>query len=113
MAALAIQTLVDAGTDYTLGAAGAADTATIGTGHDSFVVVVNGDGVNAKTVTIPSHYILDNGDVGPSHVVTVPASSTRRIPLRKSYDDGTGSATINITGTGGLGSVQTALVRMS
>lgn len=112
MAALAIQKIVDAGTDYTLGAAGASDTANIGNGLNTFVVVKNGDGVNAKTVTIPSHFLMDNGDTGPSHVVTVAANATARIPLRKSYDDGTGSATINITGTGGLGSVQTALVRL-
>lgn len=114
MAALTIQYVLDAGTEPTFSAATVSDTATIGgLGHVTWVEYKNTD-TNVKTLTIPSHYVLDNGDAAPAHVVTLAATSGKvRIPLRKSYDDGTGFATINITGTGLATGVTSALVQVS
>lgn len=113
MAALAVQYVVDAGTEPALAAATVSDTASIGTGHDTYVHYKNTD-ANVKTLTIASHYINDNGDVSPAHVVTLAATTgSAKIPLRKSYDDGTGSATIVITGTGLATGVTSALVRVN
>lgn len=92
MAQLSAQLLSDAGTTATFVAATASDTAPIGSGHDTFIVYKNGGGASI-TVTITSHALLDNGDAGPNHVVTIAAAGSADIPLRKSYDDGTGYAT--------------------
>lgn len=113
MAALTIQYVVDAGTEPTFGAATASDTATIGSTHDTWVEYKNTDS-NVKTLTIPTHQSTDAGDAFPNHVVSLPATTGKvRIPLRKSYDDGTGNATINITGTGGATGVTVALVKVT
>lgn len=114
MADLATQKVVDAGTAPTFGAISAADTAEVGNGRNTFYVIKNGDAVNAKTVTIEVLGNTDYGQPTPDPAISVPASGERWIPLRKAYDqgDGTGRAKIAVTGTGGLGSVTGAVVRV-
>lgn len=114
MAALSTQNLVDAGTPPTFGAVAASDTAEVGNGRNTFYVIKNGDGVNAKTVTITVAGTNSYGQPNPDPAITVPAGGERWIPLRKEYDkaDGTGRCDIAVTGTGGLGSVTAAVVRL-
>lgn len=112
MAQLATQLIVDAGTAPTPVAASVSDTASIGTGGNTWLEYANTD-ANVKTLTVASHYLLDNGDTAQNHVVSLPATTGKvRIPLRKSYDDGTGYATVALTGTGGATGVTVAVVRM-
>lgn len=112
MAALTVQNLTDLGTAPTPVAASVSDTASIGTGSNTWLEYANTD-ANVKTLTVVSHFTLDNGDTAGNHVVSLPATTGKvRIPLRKSYDDNTGSATVNLTGTGGVTGVTVALVRL-
>lgn len=74
------------------------DTAAIGTGHNTFVLYRNAS-VSSITVTIQDYAVADNGDTVAAHVVTVPAAVSSvpglaLIPLRHSYDPGTGLATL-------------------
>lgn len=98
MAVLTPQSVVDAGTkpNYSLDTAGLSNTAAIGNGHNSFVIVKNADS-SSHTATVTVYITTDYGVAVPNRVVTV-ASSTGEvwIPLRKSYDDGTGYATITL-----------------
>lgn len=113
MAALLVQLIVDAGTDPTHSAATASDTAAIGSGHDTYVSYKNTDS-NAKTITVVGQGTTEYGKALPSNAITLAATTgVVKIPLRKSYDDGSGSATITVTGTGGVTGVTVALVRMS
>lgn len=116
MAALVTQPLVDAGTKPTFGAVSASDTAEVGNGSNVFYVIKNGDGTNAKTVTITVPGNTTYGEAAPDKVVTVALSSEAWIPLRKEYTDGAvagpGRCTIAVTGTGGLGSVTAAVVKV-
>jgi hypothetical protein len=93
MAQMAVQTVVDAGTAPTMSAANLTDQAVIGNGHNSFVVVTNGSGASITVTLAVPFAINDNGVAIPAYVVTVPASGTKWIPLRHSYDyqDGTGA----------------------
>src|SRR5437762_5647224 len=112
MAALTIQTIVDAGTKPTFGAATASDTAVIGSGLDSFVVYKNTD-TNAKTITITAPGNTDYGQPFPDPALTLAANTGELwIPLRRAYDpgDGSGAATFAVTGTGGVTGVTVALV---
>lgn len=109
MAALTLRTIVDAGTVPATQAATASDTAAIGNGHNTFVVYKNGSG-GSLTVTLVAPGNTGYGEPMPDKVVTVPAGEERWIPLRKEYDDGTGSATIT---TSTQTSVTVALVRVA
>lgn len=116
MAALTTQLLVDAGTAPTFSVANASETAEVGTGVNTFYVIKNGDGTNAKTVTITAPGSTPYGQPLPDPAITVASNGERWIPLRKEYIDsavaGAGRCTIAVTGTGGLGSVTAAVVRV-
>jgi hypothetical protein len=118
MAALATQTLVNAGTAPTLGAKALSDTAEVGSGHNTFLVVRNSN-AEAKviTVVVPGNtsygvaspdptYALADGSVTPTE---------RWIPLRKEYADpavaGVGRCTVTIS-TGTATGVTAAVVRV-
>lgn len=105
MAALATQTLVDAGTAPTFGATTASDTAEIGNGTNVFVVYRNDD-ASPHSVTVVAPGNTSYGVANPDPVIAVPANGQVWIPLRKAYDDGTGRATI----TGGDGNHLTVAV---
>jgi len=115
MAALTTQLLVSAGTAPTFVAAAASDTVEVGNGKDTFVVYKNTD-ANIKTATI---VVLGNtayGEPNPDPAIPIPITTGEKwIPIRKEFDaaDGTGRATINITGTGGVTGLTVAVVRHS
>lgn len=112
MAALSTQNIVDAGTEPTFGAAALTDTAEIGSGHNTWVEYRNSD-ANAKTVTVTAPGNTDYGQAKPDPALALGATTGRlRVPLRKDYDDGTGRATITISGTGGVTGVTVAVIRM-
>lgn len=113
MAALTTQNIVDAGTKPTFGAAALSDTAEIGNGYNTFVVYKNTD-TNAKTVTITAPGNNDYGQPNPDPALTLAANTGELwVPLRKAYDpsDGTGRATLTVSGTGGVTGVTVAVVR--
>ncbi|MFF5973741.1 hypothetical protein ACFY7C_19650 [Streptomyces sp. NPDC012769] len=114
MAALTTQNIVDAGTAPTFVAAAASDTAEIGSGVNTYVHYKNTDS-NAKTITITVPGNTSYGEPNPDPALTLPANTGElRIPLRKIYDpgDGTGRATLAVTGTGGVTGVTVAVVRL-
>ncbi|MGW2206756.1 hypothetical protein [Streptomyces sp. NPDC001774] len=114
MAALTTQNIVDAGTKPTFGAAAASDTAEVGSGQNVFVVYKNTDG-NAKTITITAPGNTTYGQANPDPALTLGATTGELwIPMRKAYDanDGSGRATLAVTGTGGVTGVTVAVVRM-
>ena len=109
MAALTVQNIVNAGTKPTFSAASTSDTATIGSGYDTFVVYKNAAG-SPVTLTVVVPGTTPVGDTPAQHVLTLPATTGELwIPLRKYYDDGTGNATITLSSAT---SVTSALVRM-
>lgn len=114
MAALTTQNIVNAGTAPTLVAAAASDTAEIGNGTNTFVVYKNTD-TNAKTVTITVPGTTDYGQATPDPALALAADDGELwIPLRKAYDpaNGTGRATLTVSGTGGVTGVTVAVVRL-
>lgn len=114
MAALSTQNIVNAGTKPTFGAAALTDTAEIGNGVNTFVVYKNTD-TNAKTVTITAPGSNDYGQPNPDPALALGANTGELwIPLRKAYDpaDGTGRATLTVSGTGGVTGVTVAVVRV-
>jgi hypothetical protein len=104
MAALTTQSLVNAGTKPTLGAASASDTAEVGNGRNIFARYVNTGATPATvTVVVPGNtaygqanpdptFVLADGSVTPTEVW---------IPLRKEYADsdgaGLGRCTITVS----------------
>lgn len=111
MAALTTQNIVAAGTAPTFGAAaGGGDTAQVGTGQDTFLVVKNGGG-SSINVTITAPGTNSYGEPNPDPVVAVANGTEKWIPLRKEYDagDGTGRAAIAYSG---VTSVTVAVIRM-
>lgn len=114
MAALSTQNVVDAGTAPTFGAAALSDTAEIGNGVNTYVHYKNTDS-NAKTITITVPGNTSYGEPNPDPALTLGANTGELlIPLRKLYDagDGTGRATLTVSGTGGVTGVTVAVVRV-
>lgn len=112
MAALATQTLVNAGTAPTFGAAAASDTVQVGNGLNTFVVYKNGSGAPVNvTIAVPGN--TSYGQASPDPVIEVAAGGERWIPLRKEYADpavaGVGRATIT---TSAQTSVTVAVVQV-
>lgn len=86
MAALSTQKLVDAGTPPTFGAAGASDTAEVGNGGNTFLVVKNGSAGSVNvTIVVPGNTTY--GQANPDPVIAVAAGAEKWIPLRKEYAD--------------------------
>lgn len=114
MAALATQHVVDAGTKPTFVAAALTDTAQVGNGINTFVVYKNTDS-NAKVVTVTAPFSTEYGQPYPDPAIALPATTGEIwIPLRKAYDpaDGTGRATLTVSGTGGVTGVTVAVVQV-
>lgn len=110
MAALTVNHLVTAGTKPTFQAASASDTATYGTGRDTFLVYKNTGG-SASVLTITPTGTTKYGIAKPVVTVTVALTSGENwIPLFADEDDGTGAGTVTITATN-VGSLTVALVR--
>lgn len=116
MAALTVQTLVDAGTKPTFAAPTLTDTADLGNGKNTFLVYKNTDASNIKTVTITVPGNNSYGQANPDPAITVgTVTGEVWIPLRKEYDDLSGNnvAAITISGTGGVTGLTCALVRVN
>lgn len=111
MALLTVQNIVDAGTAPTLVAAGASDTADVGTGRNTFAVYKNTN-VASRTVTITVPGTTTYGQPNPTPVITIAANTGENwIPLRSEYRDPvTGLATLTVSVTT---NVTVAIVRMS
>jgi hypothetical protein len=113
MAALTTQLLVDAGTAPTFNAAGASDTAEVGNGMNTFLVVKNGS-ASPSTVTIVVPGNTTYGQPQPDPAIVVAAGAEKWIPLRKEYADpavaGVGRCTVTTSAQDPL--LKTAVVRV-
>lgn len=110
MAALTVQTIVDAGTKPTFGAASASDTAPIGNGHNIFAVYRNTDS-SSKTVGIAFTGVTNYGQPLPQPSLTLAGTTGELwIPLRKDYDNGAGTCTLTTSAQTG---VTVAIVQVS
>lgn len=90
------QTISPAGTAPTFTAATASDTMPVG---ERMWVEYRSTHTTTVTLTVTSYQVLENGDVAPAKVYTIPIGSVTpaevRIPLYKSYQHATtGVATI-------------------
>lgn len=115
MAALTTKVLSDDGSAPTLATPSASDTAQVGNGLNTFLLVKNSHATAVTTVTITPPGKTSYGVNLPPKVVTVPGASERWIPLRRDYADETGRATIatSIAGPGVLATdVKVAVVRV-
>jgi hypothetical protein len=98
MAALSTQNIVAAGTAPTFAAAASGgDTAEVGNGGNSFLVVKNANDTNSRTVTITVPGNNSYGQPNPDPAYTVAAEGERWIPLRKEYDKADGSGRCDIS----------------
>lgn len=95
MAVLTVSPVVDAGTAPAFVAASGADTAPIGTGHNTFLHYKNAS-ASSVTVTVNGQGTTDYGVAEPNNVITVAAAGEALIPLRKDYDNGTGYAAVGV-----------------
>lgn len=110
MAALSVQNIVDAGTAPTFAAAVASSTAEIGSGSNTFLVFKN-TSATACNVTLVAPGNTDYGQPYPDATIALPITSGELwLPLRKAYDDGTGSATV--TTSAQASGITVALVRI-
>lgn len=118
MAALTTQSLVNAGTAPTLGAKALSDTAQVGNGHNTFLVVRNSN-AEAKVITIVVPGSNSYGSANPDPTFALAAGDVtpteRWIPLRKEYVDrdtaGAGRCVVTIS-TGTATGVTAAVVRV-
>lgn len=106
MAALATQVLVDAGTAPTLAVPNASDTAEVGNGINTFLVVRNSNAAT-RTVTITAPGNTTYGQPAPDPVLTIAALTGELwIPLRKAYQDdavaGVGRCTVTVSVAAGV-----------
>lgn len=111
MAALVTQNMTDVGFYPTFADATVSDTAEIGSGLNTFLIVKNVDDTDPHTATVVVHgktfFNVDN----PDNAVTVAKETEKWIPLRKAYGDATGRATITLPAPS-VGDVKYAVVRL-
>jgi hypothetical protein len=88
MTAHATQFVVAEGTAPTFVAATAADTVEVGNGKNTFLVVKNSGAEGTVTIPVPGN--TSYGELNPSSVTTVAATTGEAwIPLRKEFQDST------------------------
>lgn len=114
MAALSTKVLSNDGSAPGFAAPTASDTAQVGNGLNTFLVVRNSHATATATVTIAVPGKTPYGVDWPAKAITVPAVNGERwIPLRREYADDSGRATITTTITGGaLSDLKVAVVRV-
>lgn len=115
MAALTTQTIANTGTTVTFANAALSDTASVGNGHDTFVVYRNTD-ASAKTIVIDVPGTTEYGAALPDPEIVIPATTGEVwIPLRREYRaiDGGGRATLSIKSPGTVTGLKVAVVRIS
>jgi hypothetical protein len=112
VATLAVQKIVDAGTNVTYAAPTASDRADVGSGHDTFLHYKNTSG-SPVTVTVTG--TVGNTSYGvawPNNVLTLAATTGELlIPLRQAHDQGDGLGALVTTSA--QSGVTVALVRHS
>lgn len=111
MAEISVQNISDSGAAPTFATAAASFTASVGNGHNTFLVVKNGGSVNTiVTISVPgtTSYGAENPDVS----LTIAASAEKWLPLRKAYQ-GEDTPGVTAVGVSATDSVTCALVRMS
>lgn len=102
MTALVLQPIVDAGTKPTFVAATASDTAAIGNGSQNFLVYRN-TSASPVTVTLTVPGNNSYGQPNPDPAIVVAATTGEAwVPLRKVFDDGTGTVTMTCTPAAGF-----------
>lgn len=113
MAALTVNTVVDAGTAPTTQTPSASDTADYGNGKNTFLVYRNtGSTPLVLTIVVPGNNVY--GQPNPDPSITVPITTGEKwIPLRKEMDDGNGTNTVTVTATGTAAGQTVALVRVN
>lgn len=108
MANLAVQTLSAAGTNVTFAASAASDTAHVGNGRNTVLILHNGTGGSVTwTIQVPGNTFL--GAPTDDNAVIVPAGEYRYVLLVKDYADDTSRATITVTPAA---NVEVAVVRL-
>lgn len=118
MAALVTQSLVDAGTAPTFGAKALSDTAEVGSGRNTVLVVRNSD-AEAKviTVVVPGNTSYGVANPDPTYNLADGSGTPTEvwIPLRKEYSDpdgaGVGLCTVTIS-TGTATGVTAAVIKV-
>lgn len=113
MAALTVQSIVDAGTKPPSQNSSASDTATYDNGRNSFLVYRNtGGSIAVLTIVVAGNNAY--GQANPDPVINVPATTGEVwIPLRREMDDGNGTSTVTVTGTNTGATLQVSLVRIA
>jgi hypothetical protein len=113
MTALTLKHVLDAGTVPATQNSSASDTVDLGNGHNTFLVYTNTGGSPCSVVITPT-VALDNGTLYPAKTWTVAATTgVQWIPIRKSYDDGSGNNTATVTCVSGSGAtLQVVAVRV-
>lgn len=113
MAALTTQDIVNAGTAPTFGAAASGgDTAEVGNGVNTFLVVKNANDTTPRTVTITVPGNNSYGQPNPDPAIAVAAEGEAWIPLRKEFDAGDGTSRCAVTYSDSAADLTVAVVRM-
>lgn len=108
MAALAIQTITAAGHEVTFAASAASDTAHVGNGRNTVLILRNGTGGEVTwTIAVPGNTFF--GAATQDYAVAVPAGEDRHILLHKDFANETGSATVTVIPAA---NVEVAVIRM-
>ena len=113
MAALTTQNIVNAGTAPTFGAAASGgDTAEVGNGVNTVLVVKNAHATNPRTVTIVAPGNNSYGQANPDPAIVVAALGERWIPLRKEFDAADGTGRCSVTYSDSAADLTVAVVRL-
>lgn len=113
MAALTVNSVVDAGTAGATTAPSASDTVDIGNGHNTFLVYRN-TGSTPLVLTVVAPGTNEYGQANPDPTITVPITTGEKwIPIRKDYDPGDGSNAATVTATGVAAGQTVQAVRVS
>lgn len=100
MALLSTQTIVDAGTQPTLGAASTSDTVTYTA--NTFLVYANASG-SSEDITVVAPGNTDYGVAMPDNTISLANGAQAWIPLRKAYMvDSTGLITVTMASATGI-----------
>lgn len=100
MAAFTLQPITDNGFTPAFTTPGSSMTAVIGSGYNTFLVVRTSGTATSVVVTVPGNTFF--GVANTANTIALGATAEKWIPLRKAYDDGTGTATITFTPTTGV-----------
>lgn len=98
MSALTTKVLSDDGSAPTFVEPGVSDTAQVGSGLNTFLIVKAASAAATVEITPPGK--TSYGVALPKKTVAVAADGEAWLPLRREYADETGRATVKVTGAG-------------